>query len=314
MQAECLAHAGRVRRAGRPQADNLDIVRARSVASVRVSPSKAAFATPKLPASGMATRSGVAVTIKMTPDRCRSMCRAAARAVTKCVRTRASRPSVNSAADKSTNGQPWMWSTPIRLIEMSRLPARSTTTSACSSTACSASASATAVSAAPPAARISLATGAPYGSRTTADSKRTTSVLDRCDVDRCEASEHQRRQAQGTNSLPPASRNTPPARSEHLLRAQRPDPASRIMQRLPGVPQRAGQNWLAGKLAAGRPSKPLRSGANRLVGLVPLQPLCSDLRRMGILYAELVAFRIGHHYPGLVVALANIDAGGSQPF
>lgn len=35
---------------------------------------------------------------------------------------------------------------------------------------------------------------------------------------------------------------------------------------------------------------------------------------MGILYAELVAFRIGHHYPGLVVALANLDAGSSQPF
>ena len=70
--------------------------------------SDVALATPKLPTSGMASRSGVAVTIKMTPDRCRSMCRAAARAVTKCVRTRASRPSVNSAADVSTNGRPWV--------------------------------------------------------------------------------------------------------------------------------------------------------------------------------------------------------------
>jgi hypothetical protein len=35
---------------------------------------------------------------------------------------------------------------------------------------------------------------------------------------------------------------------------------------------------------------------------------------MSILYAELVAFRIGHHYPGLVVALADIDKGGSRPF
>jgi len=35
---------------------------------------------------------------------------------------------------------------------------------------------------------------------------------------------------------------------------------------------------------------------------------------MGILYAELVAFRIGHHHPGPVVALADVDAGGSQRF
>ena len=35
---------------------------------------------------------------------------------------------------------------------------------------------------------------------------------------------------------------------------------------------------------------------------------------MNLLQAELVAFRIGHDYPGPVVALANIDAGGSQPF
>jgi hypothetical protein len=35
---------------------------------------------------------------------------------------------------------------------------------------------------------------------------------------------------------------------------------------------------------------------------------------VSVLYAELVAFRIGHHYPGLVAALPNVDAGSSQPF
>ena len=35
---------------------------------------------------------------------------------------------------------------------------------------------------------------------------------------------------------------------------------------------------------------------------------------MGTLYAELVAFRVGHHHPGLVVVLTDLDAGSSQPF
>jgi len=63
--AACRPNASRTPAASGEPADRRQTTRTpcglSSVARVRVSPSTAAFATPKLPTSGMATRSGVAV-------------------------------------------------------------------------------------------------------------------------------------------------------------------------------------------------------------------------------------------------------------
>jgi ABC-2 type transport system ATP-binding protein len=56
-------------------------------AGVRDSASTAAHMTPNGPTNGIASRSGVVIIIWITPDPASSMCRAAARAVSRCVRT-----------------------------------------------------------------------------------------------------------------------------------------------------------------------------------------------------------------------------------
>ena len=101
---------------------------------------------------------------RITPERWRIMCRAAARAVMNAERSSVVTGCSKSASDISASGVKNTSPALITQSDTSRLPKRSTSVSAWASTAPSSRASTTAVSASPPASRIDAATASSLSS------------------------------------------------------------------------------------------------------------------------------------------------------